>query len=430
MLLVQRPPLRALLLAAILATSSSATYIRSNLVFQRADVCGGDANLSRCSQTGLPDNFCCSKGTKCIPLAGDTTVLCCPEGSTCDSISPIVCDLGLQDPTTNPNAAIKTTVLDGKLETCGSQCCPYGYSCEDGSCTMNKDQSKKPEGAAASPSPSSTKTPQTSSSSSSPSSASSSKPTSTASKGEVGTVEPTPGEDTHPASASFPTSTVVGGVVGGIAALIGITVLLMLFRYKRQQAAKKRHDSTSSFGNIISAPQPITGFANQRQDFLAKATSTSSAATTPTTNQTQERFHNNHYHHNQYSPPFLSPQQPYSSRNEMTEQATLSPRSHHPSAEIGGLGSGLGLRDLTSYNRYSGGSGSGSGGGFSLGVPPMTPRGRRKHSGGSESINIFADPSTVGDYSGVRDTTYTTWTNIMADGEKTPGLPDTPTRRR
>ncbi|EMR62196.1 hypothetical protein UCREL1_10868 [Eutypa lata UCREL1] len=345
MLLVQRPPLRALLLAAILATSSSATYIRSNLVFQRAD------------------------------------------------------------------------------------CCPYGYSCEDGSCTMNKDQSKKPEGAAASPSPSSTKSPQTSSSSS-PSSASSSKPTSTASKGEVGTVEPTPGEDTHPASASFPTSTVVGGVVGGIAALIGITVLLMLFRYKRQQAAKKRHDSTSSFGNIISAPQPITGFANQRQDFLAKATSTSSAATTPTTNQTQERFHNNHYHHNQYSPPFLSPQQPYSSRNEMTEQATLSPRSHHPSAEIGGLGSGLGLRDLTSYNRYSGGSGSGSGGGFSLGVPPMTPRGRRKHSGGSESINIFADPSTVGDYSGVRDTTYTTWTNIMADGEKTPGLPDTPTRRR
>lgn len=105
----------------------------------------------------------------------------------------------------------------------------------------------------------------------------------------------------------------------------------------------------------------------------------------------------------------------------------MTPRSHHPSAEIGGLG----LRDLTSNFRYSGG-GYGGGGGGGLGAPPRTPRERRQHSAGSESINVFADPSTVGSGTsgGYRDTAYTTWTNIMADGERTPGLPDSPTRRR
>ncbi|KAK7756717.1 hypothetical protein SLS62_001158 [Diatrype stigma] len=407
--------LRALLLGAVLATSASATYIRSNLVFPRADVCGGDADMSRCSQTGLPDSFCCNKGTQCIPLAGDTTVLCCPEGSTCDNINPIVCDLGLQDPAKNPKAAIKTTVLGGKLETCGSGCCPYGYSCEDGSCTMDKDQSKKPGSGGASPS--STNTPQKSSTASA---SASSKPTSTESEGQVGTAQPST-DDSHPAGGdSFPTSAVVGGVVGGIAGIIGITVLVMMLRYRRQQAAKNRHDSSSSFGNIISAPQPIQGYQNQRQDFLAKAATTSSAATTPTL--AQERFPTQH--HQQRSPPFFSPslhspQQPYAAGPEMAEPH-LTPRSHHPSAEIGGLG----LRDLTSHFRYSGGG---------LGAPPRTPRERRQHSGGSESINIFADPSTVGSGStagGFRDTAYTTWTNIMADGERTPGLPDSPTRRR
>ncbi|RYP79621.1 hypothetical protein DL769_002860 [Monosporascus sp. CRB-8-3] len=372
-----RGPLRLLLLATVLATSS-ATYIRSNLVFGRQDTCGGVQGLSRCAQAGLPDNFCCSKGTNCIPLAGDTTVLCCPEGSTCDSINPIVCDLNLQDATTNPRAAIKTTVLEGKLKECGSGCCPYGYSCEDGSCAMNKDQSKRPDGA----NPSSTTKPDPSASS---------EPTATATEGGSTTEVPSTDEPEVVASDSFPTAAVVGGLVGGVAGLICITALIMFLRNRRTKAARKRHDSTSSFGNIISAPQPINGYMNQRQDFLAKAT-TSSVATTPT--QAQERF-------GQHSSPWS---QPYARRD--SEMSESSPRSHHPSAEVGGL------RSLTN-GRYSV-------------PPPATPRDKRQASAGSESINVFADPSTVG---GRRNTAYTTWTTIMADGD-VPGLPDSPTRRR
>ena len=400
-------PWRALLLGALLAPTS-AIYIRSDLVFARDDVCGGVKGLSRCAQAGLPDNFCCNEDTNCIPLAGDTTVLCCPKDSDCDSINPIVCDLSLQDASKNPNAAIKTTVLGGKLEACGSLCCPYGYSCADDSCVMDQDQSKKPKGAPKdAPTPSTTRSPKTSASASASGSASgsastslSSEPTETSTEGDV-VVTKTPSTEEHPAD-KFPTGTVVGAAVGGVAGVIALTVLIMLFRHRRRQADKKRHDSTSSFGNIISAPQPISGFANQRQDFLAKAT-TSSVATTPT--QAQGRFGS--------SSPFSQhyPQQPYS-RFDAGELTVPSPRSHHPSAEVGGLG----LRNLTN-------------GRFSLG--PVTPRVRRQHSAGSESINIFADPSTVGSSPGARrDTSYTTWTTIMADSEPTPRLPDSPTSRR
>ncbi len=448
---VQRP-LRALLLAAVLATSSSsATYIRYNPVFERAaaDVCGGDPDLSRCAQPGLPDNFCCGKDTACLPLAGDTTVLCCPADSNCDNITPIVCDLGLQDAAKNPKAAIKTTVLGGKLETCGGGCCPFGYSCDAvGSCTKDKDQSKKPGdgdgdgdgGAGSSPSPTSTPMPPTTTTtttlpetSQSGSGSAPAKPTKTASKGQgqVATSEPSTEDGGAHAPADNITG-VVGGAVGGVVGLACVAALVMFVRYRRHQAARKRHDSSSSFGNIISAPQPLSGFPNQRQDFLAAKATTSSVATTPT--QAQERFgFSSHQQQQQqqkyrlngpspYSPPF-APFAPFAPSSQQQRQPAhdSSPRSHHPSAEVGGL------RNLT-YNRFSGGDLD----------PPATPR-RRQSSAGSESINIFADPSTVGSGSGGgggggdrRDTAYTTWTTIMADGdgEETPGLPDTPTRTR
>ncbi|RYP06203.1 hypothetical protein DL764_003295 [Monosporascus ibericus] len=244
---------------------------------------------------------------------------------------------------------------------------------------MNKDQSKRPDGE----SPSSTTKPDTSAPS---------EPTPTGTEGGSTTEVPSTDEPDVVPSDSFPMTAVVGGLLGGIAGLICIIALIMFLRNRRRQAAKKRHDSTSSFGNIISAPQPINGYMNQRQDFLAKAT-TSSVATTPT--HAQERF-------GQHSSPWS---QPYSRRD--SEMSESSPRSHHPSAEVSIL------RNLTNKSRYSV-------------PPPTTPRDRRQPSAGSESINVFADPSTV---SARRDTAYTTWTTIMADGD-VPGLPDSPTRRR
>ena len=401
---VQRP-LRALLLGAALAPCS-AIYIRSDLVFARDDVCGGVKGLSRCAQAGLPDNFCCGEDTNCMSLAGDTTVLCCPKGSSCDSINPIVCDLTLQDASKNPSAAIKTTVLGGKLDTCGGGCCPFGYSCVDDSCLIDDDQSKKPAGAPKdAPTSSATGKPKTSTPSPTSTSDATSalgKPTETEADGDVVT-KPPPTEEPH--SDGFPTAAVVGGVVGSVAGVIALTALIMVFRHRRKQADKKRHDSTSSFGNIISNPQPLSGFSNQRQDFLAKAT-TSSVATTPT--QAQERFASSSPFSQHYTPP--QQQQPYSrfDGGELMAPSPRSLRSYHPSAEIGGLG----LRNLTN-GRFSNG--------------PATPRTRRLHSTGSGNINIFTDAETLSSGGGRRDTT---WTNIMAGDPDTPPLPDTPTPRR
>ncbi|KAI5920077.1 hypothetical protein F4810DRAFT_455415 [Camillea tinctor] len=383
-----RGPLWALHFAAVLAIASAAS-IRPERLFERDGVCAAD--FTKCSQAGLPDNFCCKTGATCIVLAGASTVLCCPEGNKCDTISPITCNLSLQDPVANPQAEIKTTVLDGKLETCSTGCCPYGYHCNNNDCVKDSDQSQKPGTAgdatsSAAPSPSATST---DSASTTPDPESST--TSTAVGHGTSTTSAPAEQSPDPTAANnMNIAAIVGGVVGGLIALIVIIAGVVLLRNRRKQKAKKRHSSSSSFGNIISAPVPHSEYPNQRIDFLAKAQS-SSIASTPT--QAQGRF------------PPNSPYSPYANRPD--SQMTDPPRSYHPSAEVGGLRS---LTDLYYQpGRHSGGAGS-----------PKSPG--RKHSGGSESINIFADPSTVS--SGRRDTT---WTELQTQIEK---VPDSPLRRR
>ena len=100
---------------------------------------------SACGQ-GLPANFCCSPGSKCIVLASNTTALCCPNGQTCNAITPTTCDVGLMNVAGHPGSPILTTALDSDLSSCGnSTCCPLGYECasrSDGApyCAMAKNQ--------------------------------------------------------------------------------------------------------------------------------------------------------------------------------------------------------------------------------------------------------------------------------------------------
>ncbi|KAI0486031.1 hypothetical protein F4859DRAFT_468635 [Xylaria cf. heliscus] len=415
-----RGPLWTLQLAAGFAVAStSAASIRSNWVFERDDTCA--ANYTKCPQAGLPANFCCATGSTCSLLAGGTTVLCCPEGSDCGTIQPISCTISLQDPATNPKAQVKTTELDGKLPTCAKGCCPFGYHCDsdNANCVMDEDQSKKPDQTSTVPaatSPTSSVPSATSQTSSAPSTtsngAASTSTTATAIEGSGQTlVPPTP---THtPSSAAAKTlniAAIVGGVIGGLLALSLLTAGIWLLRRKRRQAGaedEKERDSTMSFGNIgsISAPMPHADYHNQRLDFLAKAQGSSShgnsASSTPTTQTIPNRF--------------FPPNSPYSASvfgfgastglpvsGAMTAADADRPRSHHLSAEIGGL------RSLT--NRHSNGSLAAAAREDPF-MPrtPRTPRGGRLNSGGSESINIFADPSTVGtpsDYNR-RDTTWT-----------------------
>ncbi|KAI0540750.1 hypothetical protein GGR58DRAFT_105715 [Xylaria digitata] len=387
-----RGPLRTLQLAALLAIAS-ATSIRPGWVFERADTCA--VNYSKCSQAGLPANFCCQTGSSCNVLAGATTVLCCPDGSDCSIIQIISCNLSLQDPAAHPQAEVKTTELDGKLPTCGKGCCPFGYHCDNdnANCVMDEDQSTKPGGTSTSV-PSATSTVRSSPAASTGTINTSTTPTA------VGTDEtPAPATETpsSTAASTLNTAAIVGGVVGGLLALSLIIAGVWLLRHKRKkaEAEREKRDTTESFGNMISAPIPHADYHTQRLDFLAKAQS-SSVSSSPT--QVQGRF------------PPSSPYSAYAFRpdSEMTDR----PRSYHQSAEIGGL------RNLTNPNRYSGGSI----------VNPFTPRGDRQNSGGSESINIFADPSTVGSPS-IYNRRDTTWTEFQHHADQRGADSPVPSRK-
>ncbi|KAI1648569.1 uncharacterized protein F4817DRAFT_68905 [Daldinia loculata] len=97
---------------------------------------------SPCDPPAPPD-FCCTIDTSCIVLAANTTVLCCPKASSgnCQEINVIACNLDQQ----GAFSSVQTTVKEGKLPTCGTGCCPWGYHCgPDDLCYMDEDQSKPP----------------------------------------------------------------------------------------------------------------------------------------------------------------------------------------------------------------------------------------------------------------------------------------------
>ncbi|CCF38918.1 hypothetical protein CH063_02014 [Colletotrichum higginsianum] len=368
-------------------------------VFGRQDSCAVDG-FSACGN-GLPNNFCCGTGTKCITLAGNTTVLCCPEGSSCDRISPITCNVNLQDPAAHPDAQIKTTALKAKLGTCGeNKCCPFGYTCNSfQQCVMESDQTKEPEVVV-------TSTPG---------------PTST---GTAPTVIPT----TIAASAapsgdnkndnSFPTAIVIGvlcGVLVGVG--LGVALLLFLARRRRRrnaplQTEKKRSGaprpstSTSSFGNIISEPIPMSD-STVRTDFILKTPSTVNSRSSATSPTPRGAGGNGYGYHTRLS-------------------STATTLAHHP---IGLARSDSTLRtppNTTTPER---------------GVPVPPIRGMRPNSGSrrhhpskvpspllppkpgyiqrepsSESINVFADPRTVGgNRPGAKR--MTTFTDMMEEAE-------------
>lgn len=287
-----RGVLRAWLLAAALAALPLTTHamsIRPEQIFRRDDTCGGDTSLAKCTQSGLPDNFCCdAKGSECVVLAGATTVICCPGGvANCAVIAPIVCDLKLQDAKTHPGAQVKTTVLTGTLSKCGANCCPYGYHCEDNNCVMDEDQSKKPDGASPSKTPVSSSVPK-------PTSKPAASSTASASPGATVSAAPSSGEPEEAAPGNGASAAIIGGAVaGGLMAILMVVagVIVCRRRAKRQekQATERapsalsmrsaRHRDTKSFFGCIGKPStgppfhisaPIGNV--QRSDFNGKGT--------------------------------------------------------------------------------------------------------------------------------------------------------------
>ncbi|KAM0819575.1 putative Mid2 domain-containing protein [Seiridium cardinale] len=389
-----RGALRAWMLAAALSTSSSmAMSVRANALFARDDTCG-DTTYSKCPQAGFPDNFCCKPNTSCIPLAGDTTVLCCPEGSDCGVIAPIVCNVQLQDASTNPQAVVKTTALTSELPKCGSNCCPFGYTCDqDQNCVRDQDQSKKPEGAAGASSTAST--PASTSATTTKTSAVPATASAT-STGEAATAAPANGEDGDPTKAHAEganTSAIVGGVVGGVIFLIAavIGVVYLVWRHRKEQQRRRASDqSFVSKAAMISNPIPQNTFTYGRSDFIAR--SNPSANSTPS--QAQEAFE---------GAKSLGSRNSYNSYDSSLDRSgsQFEERSYHASAIVDSLAvessAGAARRETESRD-----------------AARLQAEERARTSGPYETIDISFDDSSpvqgpVGRPSNQRDTTLTQW---------------------
>ncbi|KAL2146840.1 hypothetical protein VTI28DRAFT_1943 [Corynascus sepedonium] len=244
----------ALWVAAIAAVHTvAATAISMDELFARQSSCA--PKFTPCKNADFPDYFCCKPTETCIPLAGNTTLLCCPEGSDCLRIKPVPCDISLQDGEKNPDAVIKTTALRGTLARCGTQCCPFGYSCVNGQCVKDRNQNAVPiQTRTGKPGPTPTD-------GSKPSSTNGVSPTADTTD-SVGNPNETAGSanDSNDSSSGPPVAAIAGGVTAAAVVLIGAAVLAFFFLRKKKKGASKGRSplklsrSTSSFGNLISRP--------------------------------------------------------------------------------------------------------------------------------------------------------------------------------
>ncbi|KAM0253596.1 hypothetical protein ACHAQJ_007225 [Trichoderma viride] len=378
---------------------------------------------SQSCPASLPNNFCCTQGTSCLPLAGNTTALCCPTGQTCEKIQPITCDISLQDPSKNSQSPIKTSVFDVPLEKCGTNlCCPFGYSCTgDGQCQKNADQSESPKSASPTSASPTSNSPTSATSatpvSDTPSSASADPlviapvTTSTSLPTEESTLpsvtsspdsSPTPAaSSTTVESSSSPSSnpktvSIIGGVIGGCAVLAVLGVIAFLFVRRRNRRSVNGYPEKTGFGNIKHLgpglqggsviSDPILQPNSYRADFIRKSPSISSSVSQ---RPPQISFH-------QANPSQrLSIPNPFDSPNPSDDSPTHSHSSisseDDRNARTGIVGSGSRLAPIRAMKASS-----------TRVFPQNVPR---EPSG--ESINVFADPVMMHNSYDKRQTTFT-----------------------
>ncbi|PWI74352.1 hypothetical protein PCL_07666 [Purpureocillium lilacinum] len=390
--------MRHLLLAMVAPAAVSAVSARSlSRIFGRDNFCATNG-LQQCSGD-LPSQFCCPKGSSCISLAGQTTVLCCPSDSKCERIQPITCNVREQDPLKNPQAPIKTTIFDTPLGKCGTDlCCPFGYTCaKDGKeCTKDSDQTKQPKASQ----PSSTAP--TATISSTPTTISTAGPQATKTTGDPASpaATTTSPSQQEPSSDSGPEKTsIIGGAVGGcLVSLLIITVIFLYFRRRRragnsEKSGFSRTNSSGSgpYGAVISAPVLHPG--TYRSDFLRG----SPPRAFPSEPQTPPPPHNPP--RSGANPPRISIPNPFDSPNPSGHSPARSPMSatshDDRNAKHGHVGARLApIRAMrASVARHS-----------------RRPDSISRDDPSSESINVFADPTTVSS----SDPRTTTFSDMMS----------------
>ncbi|KAK4165708.1 hypothetical protein QBC43DRAFT_27308 [Cladorrhinum sp. PSN259] len=241
-------------IATLAALFTGVLAIPASEIFARQDTCFKD--FKSCGISGLPGFFCCPNNQRCLLLAGGTTVLCCPQGSSCRKIEPLPCDITLQDGQKNPDAVIKTTALKATLPKCGTQCCPFGYNCENNECVISANQNVAPVQSGA---PSTTR-PTSSTGTLAPTNTNTGTRTNTTPTG-TNSADSESTTSASPQPVGPPIAGIAGGAAAGAVILIVIAVVAFIFIRKKKAASSSKSGSplklsrsTSSFGNIISGP--------------------------------------------------------------------------------------------------------------------------------------------------------------------------------
>ena len=236
----------------------------------RADLTCSISGYTACNKNGVPGNFCCPSATECVAFNGGQSAICCPTGRDCSTIQPISCDVSQQNATAHPSSQLFTTDLSATLGTCGSTCCPQGYSCKNGQCSLSSSSTSS---SAPSSAPTSTQKSNIASSNTPTSSSTLSQATNSPSGVGSAASHPTPslGAATQTHCSQFPTTAVLVGFFSGLAAGIISAVLgFCCFGRRRKEtppASPNFSNVAASVSDPIYQPQDANGF---RSDFLRR----------------------------------------------------------------------------------------------------------------------------------------------------------------
>ncbi|KAK2677264.1 hypothetical protein RAB80_006004 [Fusarium oxysporum f. sp. vasinfectum] len=167
----------------------------------------------------LPGDFCCSSQADCKVLAANTTALCCPKNSKgeCEIILPITCNIERQNPSTNPEAEVKTLALDRKLKRFETSEVP--------------DRVFQPPSASADPTTSTTES-----------------------------TTPDDNEEEEKGSGISPTGAVTAGTVAGVCCLVGVGIFVWMkwFRKKGDRDTPEMSLARESWGYFSTRSAPST----------------------------------------------------------------------------------------------------------------------------------------------------------------------------
>ncbi|KAJ2904021.1 uncharacterized protein MKZ38_008953 [Zalerion maritima] len=269
----------------ILSQTSSASPLLSSLpnLFSRdGDQCY-QSNYTPCSGSDLPSYFCCGEGYDCITLAGDTSVLCCPEDATqnCIAVEPMGCITDWDEYLQGEGNEFFTTATDQDLPACGSQCCPFGYSCGtngDGSdiCIKDDNQSVEPGSVVAESEPTTTQSSGSGSVVIVTSYTQGSYPTNAGAHYTPASKDDNQGGDGNEHKRA---GIIVGATVGGFASVAGLFVFLLIACRRRRRSrstAAVMHNPSSfrSFGQDPRAASKAPAFYPPTRTGTTRSTNT------------------------------------------------------------------------------------------------------------------------------------------------------------